>query len=133
MNSIKSKHRLNIRPGLKYQLFNKFEISRIFTFPASPRVIIFANNLPCFDAMFPLIADTTNTERKHRCIPNLLMTRNKHFTCPLRDKATGAEETIYQRRHENVLFALVVIYERLLPRVLCFDFLDQGRKHLMKL
>lgn len=93
MNSIKSKHTWTIRHRRKYQLLYKSEIPRIFTFSASRRVIILANNLPCFYAMFPLIADTTYTERKHKFIPNSLMTSNKHLTYPLLDKVPGMEET----------------------------------------
>lgn len=135
MNSIKSKHTWNIRHRRKYQLLYKSEIPRIFTFSASRRVIILANNLPCFYAMFPLIADTTYTEGKHKFIPNSLMTSNKHLTYPLLDKVPGMEETEFTEGGTKMccLFALALIYERLLPRVLCFDFSDQGRKHLMKL
>lgn len=72
---------------------NRFEISRIFALSANPHVKIFANNLPCFYAMFPLIADTTDTKHEHRFIPNSLVTSNQHLTHLLNDKVTGTEET----------------------------------------
>lgn len=95
MNSLQSKHRLNIRHGLQYKLFNKFQISRIFTFSDNYFLtkIIFANNLPCFYTMFPFAALITDRQHKRTFTPNSLTTSNKHVTCPPCENVTGCEET----------------------------------------
>lgn len=71
---------------------NKFQVSRIFVFSTNPCLIIFANDLLCFSAVFPLLTYITDIKSKHKFTPNLLMLSNKHLTYPLCDEVTGTEE-----------------------------------------
>lgn len=88
----------NIRHRFKYKLSNKFQTSRIFTFSTNPCLIIFANNLPCFYAIFPLMAYKIDTRSKEKFFPNSLMiSKNKHFTNPLCEEVTGIEKTEFTK------------------------------------
>lgn len=108
----------NIRHGLKYKLFNKFQVPRTFTFYTSSCLII------------PIVLCNIVTHSLYQRLkkeaqyyyPNSKMLSYEyliHSTC---ERVTGVEANwFYQNGAHTVLFALILTY-KVLSIVLCFDF-----------